>query len=344
MNENMNAKEAFSNALASLRKGDKSNAAYWCRLALELDPNNIEAWLVLGGLSNGKASIAYIQKALDLDPSNKTARKAMHWAIQKYRHAPKATQKRKNIFRIQKPSKKSLQQKRQATVPWLILILVVAVGIFAWFFTPMISYAYNNSFPQAKSEVSIEKATYTPTFTPTYTPTPTNTYTPTPTNTPTSTPTLTPSPTATSSNTPLPTATALPSSTPQPYEPQKPADVAKGERWIDIDLSQQVLYAYEGKNLVNSYVISSGTWQYPTVTGQYHIYVKYRYADMSGPGYYLPDVPYVMYFYKGYGIHGTYWHDNFGTPMSHGCVNMRTPEAGWIFNWSSIGTLVNVHQ
>ncbi|NIP42938.1 MAG: L,D-transpeptidase, partial [Gammaproteobacteria bacterium] len=140
--------------------------------------------------------------------------------------------------------------KRQATVPWLILILVVAVGIFAWFFTPMISYAYNNSFPQAKSEVSIEKATYTPTFTPTYTPTPTNTYTPTPTNTPTSTPTLTPSP----------TATALPSSTPQPYEPQKPADVAKGERWIDIDLSQQVLYAYEGKNLVNSFVISSGTW------------------------------------------------------------------------------------
>ena len=45
---------------------------------------------------------------------------------------------------------------------------------------------------------------------------------------------------------------------------------------------------------------------------------------MSGPGYYLPGVPYVMYFYQGYGLHGTYWHDNFGQPMSHGCVNLPT--------------------
>lgn len=65
---------------------------------------------------------------------------------------------------------------------------------------------------------------------------------------------------------------------------------------------------------------------------------------MTGPDYYLPDVPYTMYFYKGYGIHGTYWHDNFGTPMSHGCVNMRTSEAAWLFDFASVGTLVNVHD
>jgi len=59
--------------------------------------------------------------------------------------------------------------------------------------------------------------------------------------------------------------------------------------------------------------------------------------------YYLPDVPYTMYFYDGYGIHGTYWHDNFGTPMSHGCVNMRTSEAAWLFDFADVGTLVNVH-
>jgi lipoprotein-anchoring transpeptidase ErfK/SrfK len=64
---------------------------------------------------------------------------------------------------------------------------------------------------------------------------------------------------------------------------------------------------------------------------------------MVGPGFYLPDVPYTMYFYEGYGIHGTYWHNNFGHPMSHGCVNMRTSEAEWMFNWASVGTLVNVH-
>jgi lipoprotein-anchoring transpeptidase ErfK/SrfK len=64
---------------------------------------------------------------------------------------------------------------------------------------------------------------------------------------------------------------------------------------------------------------------------------------MSGPGYYLPGVPYTMYFYKGYGLHGTYWHSNFGTPMSHGCVNLKTEDAGWLYNWASIGTIVNIH-
>jgi lipoprotein-anchoring transpeptidase ErfK/SrfK len=64
---------------------------------------------------------------------------------------------------------------------------------------------------------------------------------------------------------------------------------------------------------------------------------------MSGPGYSLPDVPFTMFFYQGYAIHGTYWHNNFGTPMSHGCVNLTIPDAEWIYNWSSVGTLVNVH-
>jgi lipoprotein-anchoring transpeptidase ErfK/SrfK len=65
---------------------------------------------------------------------------------------------------------------------------------------------------------------------------------------------------------------------------------------------------------------------------------------MSGPGYYLPDVPYVMYFYESYGLHGTYWHNNFGTPMSHGCINFTIDDAGWLYNnWVSYGTVVNIH-
>jgi lipoprotein-anchoring transpeptidase ErfK/SrfK len=115
------------------------------------------------------------------------------------------------------------------------------------------------------------------------------------------------------------------------------------ERWIDVDLSKQEVYAYDGEQIVNTFIVSTGTWEHPTVTGQYRIYVKYLYDDMSGPGYYLPDVPYTMYFYKGYSFHGTYWHSNFGTPMSHGCVNMRTEDAAWLFDFSPEGTLVNVH-
>jgi lipoprotein-anchoring transpeptidase ErfK/SrfK len=116
-----------------------------------------------------------------------------------------------------------------------------------------------------------------------------------------------------------------------------------GERWIDVDLTNQSVYAYEGDVVVNSFLVSTGTWLTPTVTGEYKIYVKIRSGSMHGPGYFLPDVPYIMYFYKSYGLHGTYWHNNFGTPMSHGCVNLRTDEAAWLFNWASVGTVVNVH-
>ena len=125
--------------------------------------------------------------------------------------------------------------------------------------------------------------------------------------------------------------------------PGLPQGVGEDEAWIDINLSEQRAYAYEGYDLVNTFVVSTGTWQYPTVTGTYEVYVRYRYADMAGPGYYLPDVPYVMYFYKGYGLHGTYWHSNFGTPMSHGCVNFTIDDAGWVYDFTTLGTVVNVH-
>jgi lipoprotein-anchoring transpeptidase ErfK/SrfK len=128
---------------------------------------------------------------------------------------------------------------------------------------------------------------------------------------------------------------------PEPAAPQYAS--GNGERWIDVDLTNQSVYAYEGDAVVNSFIVSTGTWLTPTVTGQYKIYVKIRSGNMHGPGYFLPDVPYIMYFYKGYGLHGTYWHNNFGTPMSHGCVNLRTDEAAWLFNWASVGTVVNVH-
>ncbi len=122
-----------------------------------------------------------------------------------------------------------------------------------------------------------------------------------------------------------------------------PAVTASGEHWIDVNLSEQTLYAYAGDTVVNSFLVSTGTSSTPTVTGQYHIYVQLRYSDMSGPGYYLPNVPYVMFFYKDYGLHGTYWHHDFGTPVSHGCVNLSIPDAAWLYNFASVGTLVNLH-
>jgi len=116
------------------------------------------------------------------------------------------------------------------------------------------------------------------------------------------------------------------------------------ERWIDVNLSEQRVYAYEGDNVVNSFLVSTGVAETPTVTGTYKIWIKVPIQDMYGPGYYLPDVPYVMYFYEDYGLHGTYWHNNFGTPMSRGCVNLTVDDAAWLFDWASVGTVVNVHD
>ena len=132
-----------------------------------------------------------------------------------------------------------------------------------------------------------------------------------------------------------------PVSEPIPAEPA--LSVESGVRWIDVDLTNQMVYAYEGDVVVNSFLVSTGTWLTPTVTGKHKIYVKVRIQDMSGPGYYLRDVPYVMFFSGDYGLHGTYWHNNFGTPMSRGCVNLTIDDAAWLFNWASVGTIVNVH-
>ena len=90
-------------------------------------------------------------------------------------------------------------------------------------------------------------------------------------------------------------------------------------------------------------LISSGTAQYPSPVGTFYVYLRFISQDMSGPGYYLPDVPYVMYFYGGYAIHGTYWHSNFGYPMSHGCINLPIPEAGWLYEWTPMGTALVLH-
>jgi len=115
-------------------------------------------------------------------------------------------------------------------------------------------------------------------------------------------------------------------------------------KYFLVDISDQRVYAYEGQTLARSTLVSTGRWPYPTVIGEFSIYLRFTSTRMRGPGYDLPNVPYTMYFFKGYGLHGTYWHNNFGTPMSHGCVNMPTPEAEWAYNWSTYGTPVIVQQ
>ncbi len=239
-----------------------------------------------------------------------------------------------------KPIKPAAKKRTCASwlIPLLLLALIGLIAFIVWAVLPgWIALARSSAAPIPGD--MLVKPSLTPTATATNTPTPT------------ATPTLTPTATSTATFTPTATYTPLPTETPWPTLPPatatlEPATVNTDNdgHWIDINLSEQMLYAYNGDEVVASFLVSTGTWLHPTVTGEYQVYVKYRYTDMTGPDYYLPDVPYTMYFYKGYGIHGTYWHDNFGTPMSHGCVNMRTSEAAWLFDFASVGTLVNVHD
>lgn len=113
------------------------------------------------------------------------------------------------------------------------------------------------------------------------------------------------------------------------------------ERWIEVDLSEQRLRAYEGDKVVLDVLVSTGLPRTPTINGTFRIWVKMVMTDMEGGDpalnnyYNLKDVPYVMYFHNDYGLHGTYWHNDFGRAHSHGCVNMRIEDAKWLFDWTS---------
>jgi lipoprotein-anchoring transpeptidase ErfK/SrfK len=133
-----------------------------------------------------------------------------------------------------------------------------------------------------------------------------------------------------------------PTPQPGPDVPSSPPPASAAGKEIVVVLHEQKVYAYENGQLVRSSLVSTGVARYPTRVGQFHVYAKYISTLMTGPGYYLPNVPYTMYYSGGYALHGTYWHNNFGHPMSHGCVNMLTSEARWLFEWAPVGTLVTV--
>jgi lipoprotein-anchoring transpeptidase ErfK/SrfK len=340
-----NLSNIFVRYRQALQRGDTRSARHWAEYAVKAAPEREESWLYLAAIASPRASLYYLNRALKINPTSKRARQGIHWAVNRLREQQSTSPRSTLIIPHSIPQTHFVRTYQG--LPWAGVILLLSAFVIAM----MLSSGWSISSTLAKgadgpiqefnilAQVNLGKATRTPTFTPTFTPTSTPTETPTPTLT--FTPTITLTPTETS--------TPEPTNTPEPPQPEEieynevPQEVGESERWIDIDLSEQRTYAYEGDQVINSFIVSTGTWQHPTVTGTFQVYVKYRHADMSGPGYYLPSVPYVMYFYEGYGLHGTYWHDNFGTPMSHGCVNLRTEDAGWLFEWAEVGTTVNVH-
>ncbi len=366
---------ALKSAYQALKAGQNRIARRWAQQAVAILPEKEEPWLLLASVASPKASVHYLEEALRINPESERARKGMEWAakrlyaetvsIEATRPTPVAppapkVDRPKPVIQAQVQAEDHVK-KRSLFMPVSAVAALIVILVAGWFGAPVFSQALAAPQFAAFSIANLLEPTATliptPTTAPTATPIPTNTplptatltplpsLTPLPTDTPTATPTDTPLPTDTPipTNTPLPPPTAIPPTAVPQTTGSRPEGVGKNENWIDVDLTNQIVHAYTGNKLIRSFVVSTGTWRTPTVTGVYRVYVKYRYADMSGPGYYLANVPFVMYFYQGYGIHGTYWHNNFGTPMSHGCVNMTIDDAGWIYDFSVVGTVVNIH-
>lgn len=315
------ARWALQAARQALVRGDRGEARRLARFAARLSPRWDAPWLILAAVSEPRAGLAYAVRALEVNPRSQAARGAIRWLVKRLpREARAETVRELHIpdgLAVELLSPASLAPPRRLLAPGLLALALLLGGALAIWLTSQPAAATQT----LETPAPVAKATFTPTATstPTASPTPTITVTPTPTATPTPRPAVSWSYTT------------------------DPEELANEGRWIDVDLGRQVVTAYDGADPVNEFLVSTGTRAHPTVTGQFRIYVKLRSTAMAGPGYYLPGVPYTMYFYKGYALHGTYWHSNFGTPMSHGCINLYTPDAEWLFGWASVGTLVNVH-
>lgn len=121
---------------------------------------------------------------------------------------------------------------------------------------------------------------------------------------------------------------------------ERPAEI-NTNRWVSVDLYEQVLIAYDGETPVFATLISSGLPQYSTREGIFNVYVRYPRTIMSGLAgrpefYYLEEVPWTMYFDGDIGLHGTYWHNSFGYRHSRGCVNMSITDAHWLYHWAAV--------
>ena len=121
---------------------------------------------------------------------------------------------------------------------------------------------------------------------------------------------------------------------------QRPPAVPATDKWIEVNLYEQTLAAYEGDRLVYATLVSSGLPQWSTPRGLFQVWAKVTADKMSGadgrPDYYwLDDVPWILYFNAGVALHGAYWHDGFGFPHSHGCVNLAPKDALWLYDWAT---------
>ncbi|MDR3574123.1 MAG: L,D-transpeptidase family protein [Anaerolineaceae bacterium] len=338
--------QAIQTAYQALQNGDHLTARRWAEKAAQLAPEMEDPWLILASVASPRASLAYLEQALKINPDSSRASVGLSWAQERLRQQatskPTPAQSVQPAAVVQKPpapKKRSYSSSLfllfGSFFALLLLVFLVAATWIAW----------PGHFSKVEAFIAGSTATPTPseTFTLTSTSTATSTVTATVTNTPTPTRTATP----TKTNTPIP------SRTPTRRPTKKPTAVPKlsGAKRILVSISQQHLYAYQGNTLVYSFVASTGQ-NNGTLTGNFSILDKIPNAYSDPWGFYMPD--WMGIYWAGAdlenGIHSlpvltsgkTIWGNEIGTPITYGCVVLETADANKLFSWADIGTPVQI--
>lgn len=359
----MTTEERLEATQKALKAGRKGEAARLLQQWVLQNPNDYRPWLLLAGLApTPQDSLDCVARAERLNPGDVTVQRARHLAEKRLagQATPPAPPPPADPI-DQLRHRASSRPERPRSKPWPTILVASFIVIMLVGLIFITAFMIGDPTDSGQTVANLQPtASLTPFDTYHFAPAGTA-------NTPQPTITVQPlqpknivnnnnTPRPTWTTTPTPTNTPIPSPTPYPtiLSPNgesltlPPININTAEKWVDVDLSSQTLVAYEGLTPVFETLISSGLPAYPTVTGQFRVWLRYEAQTMDGSrlgyDYYLENVPYVMYFYQDYALHGTFWHNNFGHPMSHGCVNMATPDAEWMFNWSALGTLVNVHN
>ena len=331
---------------AAATAGQRRRADACFQALLQLDPLHEEAWLWRAGIARDpNQSLAFLTRVLEINPHNQRAIAGLEWARRRCELPPgmadtgatrsslagESTPPPSSELGEKSPQPAEARPKQSkrtegGALGWLtlmtmalaLLVTVVIGGLYLLrgeLVSPALARTHTiDATPTPDHALAQADKSQLPQPTFTATASTTATLTATPTGTPT--PPLSPPPPAhTTEPTVAPTGLA-------------------GDKWISVSLADQKLIAFEGDTPVFEAMVSTGLPRTPTVIGSFRIYNKLVSTTMSGADYYLPNVLYTQYYYKGFALHGTYWHDNFGQPMSHGCINMRNEDAEWLFAWT----------
>ncbi|PWH17864.1 MAG: hypothetical protein DDG60_01365 [Anaerolineae bacterium] len=325
---------AIHQAAQALKRGDKRAVRYWAEQALADNPSQEEAWLLLAAVSTPRASLEYLQRALQINPQSERAKQGLDWA-RKRLEQPLPVNKSQTCSLSVDESPVKPAPTRTRTFSFGVSLLVLGVIVFLIFgkVTPARGFFYRLRYPPQPTpqSITVRSIDTVPSTEPVSAPPATR-------MADVSAP-FSAQPTATLWPTPLPTDTP---------DPQQPAPNFASGKQIVVDISEQRMYVYENGTLIYNFVVSTGM-NGGTRVGTFSVLEKIPNAYGSTWNIWMPN--WLGIYWSGHlqnGIHALpilpngqrLWAGYLGTPVSYGCVVLGTYESELLYNWAEVGTPV----